>query len=233
MYKIKKIKYCFSNNLISTGLEPSKNIIPTWYKKGKNNIEESQDPFNTKTFKSCIPFFDSLVSGYTLLTTQDIYVEYKNNSYSITHSLENNLLTEIQLRDSEILIPVPSGYSGIFHFVWMTNAYLETPKGYSLLITHPFNRYDLPFITSTAIVDCDKVAMVPGRIPFFLQLGFSGLIPVGTPIAQVFPFKREPWGHQIDQSLVKTTQKASLDANRTRGSIRFYKNNWWSKKSYE
>jgi hypothetical protein len=167
------------------------------------------------------------------LTTQDIYLEYKNNSYSITHSLENNLLTEIHLRNSEILIPVPNGYSGIFHFVWMTNAYLETPKGYSLLITHPFNRYDLPFITSTAIVDSDKFAMVPGRIPFFLQLGFSGLIPAGTPIAQVFPFKREPWVHQIDQSLVEKTQKPSLDANRTRGSIRFYKNNWWSKKSYE
>jgi hypothetical protein len=32
-----------------------------------------------------------------------------------------------------------------------------------------------------------------GNIPFFIKEGFSGVIPKGTPIAQVIPFKRESW----------------------------------------
>ena len=33
---------------------------------------------------------------------------------------------------------------------------IETPPGYSMLITHPFNRPDLPFTTLTGLVDCDR-----------------------------------------------------------------------------
>ena len=32
----------------------------------------------------------------------------------------------------------------------------EMPAGYSLLITHPFNRHDLPFVTLTGLVDADS-----------------------------------------------------------------------------
>jgi hypothetical protein len=34
-------------------------------------------------------------------------------------------------------------------------------------------------------------------MPFFLIIGFSGVIPAGTPYVQMIPFKREDWASEI------------------------------------
>ena len=39
-----------------------------------------------------------------------------------------------------------------FHNLWT----IEAPEGYSVLFTHPVNRFDLPFTTLTGMVDCDR-----------------------------------------------------------------------------
>jgi hypothetical protein len=104
-----------------------------------------------------------------------------------------------------------------------------TPSGYSLWITHPSQRYDLPFTTVTGFVDTDKF---PNRLflPFFLKDNFEGLIPEGTPIAQIIPIKREVW----------ESEKSDYDPNSdyihrnmmTLNLFRTYKNKFWSKKEY-
>jgi len=39
------------------------------------------------------------------------------------------------------------------------------PAGYSLLITHPFNRHDLPFVTLTGLVDADSLLRQFHQLP--------------------------------------------------------------------
>jgi hypothetical protein len=34
---------------------------------------------------------------------------------------------------------------------------------------------------------------VAGNIPFFIKEGFTGIIPKGTPIAQIIPYERQEW----------------------------------------
>ena len=71
---------------------------------------------------------------------------------------------------------------------------IETPPGYSLLVTHPVNRYDLPFTTLTGLVDTDlyknDFINFPAR---WRDGGFNGVLPKGTPVAQCLPVKRELW----------------------------------------
>jgi hypothetical protein len=76
---------------------------------------------------------------------------------------------------------------------------IETPAGYSLLFTHPFNRDDLPFTTIAGMVDTDSytdnLINFPAR---WHDPNFSGVLPKGTPVAQCIPVKRELWTSQCE-----------------------------------
>jgi hypothetical protein len=73
---------------------------------------------------------------------------------------------------------------------------IETPKGYSCLFVQPFHR-DSAFTILPGVVDTDKYVQ-PVNFPFVLNdIKWEGLIPAGTPIAQVIPFKREDWNMEI------------------------------------
>jgi hypothetical protein len=66
------------------------------------------------------------------------------------------------------------------------------------LITHPINRYDLPFTSVSGLADYD-VYPLPGNVSFHIKEGFEGTIPAGTPIMQIIPIKREDWEHNINE----------------------------------
>jgi hypothetical protein len=60
-----------------------------------------------------------------------------------------------------------------------------------LFATHPVNREDLPFRTISGLVDADRFH--DGGINFpaiWTRPEFSGLLPAGTPVAQVFAVPR-------------------------------------------
>ena len=65
-------------------------------------------------------------------------------------------------------------------------------KGYSVLITHPFNRDDLPFRTLTGLVDVDLYKSNTIQFPaIWIDESFKGILKKGTPIAQCVPIKRD------------------------------------------
>ena len=61
---------------------------------------------------------------------------------------------------------------------------------------------------------------------------FEGLIPKGTPIAQVIPFKRDSWEMEIGST---EDQKSSHQIRLQLESKFFdiYKTMWWNKKEYK
>jgi len=106
---------------------------------------------------------------------------------------------------------------------------VETPGGYSCLFTPPLNNEDSPIIPFSGIVDTDSYS-APVNFPFQLKEGFRGLIPAGTPLIQVLPFKRESWKMQIE---IGRTAKI----NRIESSVQtifrnVYRNMHWNRKSY-
>jgi hypothetical protein len=124
-------------------------------------------------------------------------------------------------------MPTPEGhYPGVW--TWETPMQIITPKGYSVMFMHPTNRYDLPFITAGGTIDTDKNGGYGGSIPFYLQKGFEGMIPKGTPYLQIIPFKRENW-KKYDSPIRENI--LGVPAARTKG-MGYYKENNWAKKTY-
>jgi hypothetical protein len=93
------------------------------------------------------------------------------------------------------------------------------------------NRFDLPFTTMSGIADTDKHPLGAGNMPFFLKEDFEGFIPKGTPLFQVFPFKRDNWVSQEDPA---TYDKAITASKKARSmATGYYRKYVWVKKKYE
>jgi len=205
----------------------AKSEIPQWWKDG-----ESTYTIDGKTkmpgLKGCIPVLDVLMSGYLIKTSVDIYIsKNKDGLISIDYDKELTGRDPIGLRPDQLgaTIPRPAGHVRD-HLVWASNWGWKTPRGYSMLVTHPMNRWDLPFTTMSAIVDSDKFHG-PGNMPFFLKEGFEGLIPKGTPYLQLIPIKRKDWTAIFDPALIEFSKENGHD-----GANGNYKSSMWQKKIY-
>lgn len=214
----------------------ARHYLPEWYKKlpqwvtGKPEIMEDS-LVSSKGPKTCIPFLESFTSGYVLELNQDVQVKANQDGYAHVISYQYQDIPPLDIRDQRGLeeFPVPDGFSPA-QYVWKTHFAFKAPKGYSLLITHPFNRYDLPFYTLSGVVDADG-GMSTGSLPFYLRADFEGIIPKGTPIAQVLPFKRENWElDRDDANLSKLDEKLTYEANSVIAG--FYKKHIWKRKSF-
>jgi hypothetical protein len=220
--------------------KPTIKTLPEWYRKADRffrNPESKEHvigPDNGKilTYKSCPAMFDIMGSGYTLLTPCDI--EFFNNKDSIACKiLDPKYPTFCTPRDPMPQFENPHGYHQS-HFAWFSNWSVEVPEGYSVLYSQPFNRFELPFLTVSGIIDNDKVNL-PGSMPFFLQDNFTGIIPAGTPFVQLLPFKREDWtSEHIENDSMSIVKKVIENTKKYRvpnGGV--YKNKVWEPRKYE
>ena len=217
-------------------IKPSYEFIPEWYRKSSGNVRGTNSellPMNpsatNSTYKKCTPFFDSMTAGYMMYLTADIEVVKKeNNMPYIMWRPERKIITEHSQEQWEGL-PCPDGYSP-FVYKWHNQFNVNLPKDYSLMFLSPINRFDLPFLTVTGIVDCDTWT---GSVhfPFFIKNNFTGIIEKGTPITQMIPIKREHWQKehgQYDAKKVFSNQQNFYSTIK-----RSYKNNYWHRKEYK
>jgi hypothetical protein len=177
--------------------------------------------------KMCMPFLDSLTAGYFYLLEHDLLVELdKNGKPKLSWDSEVMIVDKRPTID----LPVPDNCHPI-HYGWRMNWYYETPPGYSVLITHPMNRHDLPFYTMSGIVESD-IWGLPVFTAFFLKKGFQGIIKKGTPIFQILPFKRDNWELEVDASIKKIDDHEFKAENRRSMLYGYYKKTAWRKKIF-
>jgi hypothetical protein len=144
-----------------------------------------------------MPFADSLSLGYIQESWQDIHfgvtpLDDGTAKFDYHFPTTPNIMGIRQ--PAKHSFPIPEEFYSFeltWHPVWIP----ELPEGYSALITHPFNRTDLPFHTLTGVLDSDTFTRTAegSNMPFLLKKGFTGVIKQGTPLYQIIPFKREDW----------------------------------------
>jgi hypothetical protein len=225
-----------SNDLMP---EPAVKFVPEWYKSlakhGDTNDQKNLNPVNQHgadgalvATKMCLPFYDAITSGYMALLNDDLIVKLDEEGFPTMSWKSGGLLID---KRPTIEVAVPYKHHPL-HFGWRMNFYYKTPENYSLLMTHPMNRFDLPFTTMSGIVDSD-IWGLPVFIAFFLKTGFEGVIPKGTPIMQLVPIKRNSWNLEIDNS-ESTYEQHDFDAEKRRSRVYgYYKKNVWQKKEYD
>ena len=238
---MKKIKFQPSSReteLSANSPKPSKAYIPDWYKSinpvNKNKPEFGSDGIQKNTnIKMCMPFLDSFTTGYIQETWTEIYInieELDDKTYKVEFGFSSG--PEIMsYREKPTTLKISDEYFPI-EFIWIQHWVPIVPEGYSVLHTHPLNRFDLPFMSLSGVVDSDKWSHeYAGAYPFFLKKEYNGkIIPIGTPMFQMIPIKREPW----ESSLTVFNPEEVLQ--KTNFARRFiydaYKNNFWTKKNY-
>jgi hypothetical protein len=227
-----------SANNDSTIPVPAKKIIPEWfanakkYWKDENNQEFIVAPGEKGLgFKSCPALLDIFSSGYLLVTPCDVVVYKQDNKRLVVSAQGFDDFCESRPYMGEFNYPY--GY-GTDSFHWFPNWGFDLPKGYSALVLHPLNRYELPFLTTNGIIDSDKYGS-PGLMPFFLKEDFTGIIPKGTPFAQIIPFKREDWKAEYkflkEEEMIARHEKTAGQYRVPFGGI--YKRQTWVQKKYE
>jgi hypothetical protein len=187
-------------------LEPvvASKMLPEWYKAQPATEYIFPDDKNKDlTIKRCVPFLDAMSVGYYLVTTIDHFVEWDGDKPIIKHEDQRSISSHEVTQFKEFLIPYDYALPA---YKWNNPYLIKTPKGYSVKFSHPSNFLHLPFISLSGVVDTDDFFNVVS-FPFFIKRGFSGLIPKGTPIIQIIPFKREEWNASIGTASADMKEK--------------------------
>lgn len=223
----KKIQFqAFDEYVEAAQADPTtaSSLLPEWYKKLSRYINNTDKPIKAlgrRDVKTCVPFRDAMVSGYMYLLPADVEVAISDTG-DIDFFYNRNLTFRVVEKRGNINdpnnqghgMPNPLGTSPIM-FAWSAMWGTKTNKKDSILITHPLNRHDLPFVTTSGIIDSGYFGAA-GNIPFFIKEGFVGIIPKGTPIAQIIPFQREDWvsekipSNRLEYSLFMTLRDTYL-----------------------
>lgn len=208
---------------------PAKKVIPDWYKNLESYMNGKKVPngegSNEATIKRCMPVFDAVTAGYIITSPVDIFVSKKEGKFWYEWPSENAILFHpVEQAPNH---PLTNGEN---YPKWINPWAIETPKGYSCLFIPPVHREN-PFVVFEGIVDTDTYTNNV-NFPFVMtDLEFEGLIPAGTPIVQVIPFKRDEWVMRLgDQKEVeKATKIAGLLRKKFFDS---YKTQFRQEKSY-
>jgi hypothetical protein len=217
---------------------PAKSYVPSWYKKIKP-VDKTKPEFRDDgmqvnvNLKQCMPFLDTLTTGYIQETWSDIHINVEENNGEYKVSIGYPMGPEqVNYRFTPTLLDITDEYFPI-EFIWIDPWVPKVPDGYSVLFSHPLNRFDLPFHTLSGIIDSDKFYHeINGAYPFFLKKEFNGvIIPAGTPMYQMIPLKRDSWEsstNEFDETKMlerkRSVRKYIYDA---------YRNYFWQKKDYK
>lgn len=196
--------------------KPADRFVPDWYKNLDSYMSGVKQPDGnggtSATAKRCMPIFDAFSGGYILTTYVDVWVKQVPQPPETTILDEN---TDMSIFPTQPFYEWPSFAPIAFHPIeqapthpakgthkisypkWINPWAIKTPPGYSVLFIQPMHR-DSVFTILPGIVDTDKYTS-PVNFPFALNNAdeFEGLIPAGTPMAQVIPFKRDSWNMEL------------------------------------
>jgi hypothetical protein len=186
--------------------KPASSFVPDWYKNLESYTGGEKKPSGigttTATIKRCMPVFDAITTGYIITTYTDIFISQKPIFDENNEKTENTMpwyewpsfvpigwhpLEQAPTHPNKNNLPEGGSYPKFIN-PWS----IQTPPGYSVLFTAPMHRESV-FTILDGVVDTDKYT-APVNFPFVLNdWKFEGLIPAGTPVAQVIPFKRDSW----------------------------------------
>lgn len=210
--------------------QPASKLIPEWYKNTGSYVGNEKKPNGnggtSATVKRCMPVFDAMTAGYIIESPADVFVSIKDGGQWFEWSDFNLIAFHPIEQAPEHPARKPYPYPK-----WNNPWSIKTPKGYSTLFVQPFHRESI-FTILPGVVDTDQYTP-PINFPFVINdPTFEGLIPKGTPIAQVIPFKRDSWAMNIG-SIKDLKNQASVTKRLQSKFFDRYKFMFWTRKEYK
>ena len=181
-----------------------------------------------------MPVFDAISAGYIIPTYMDVYVsqkEQEDGSFHPHYEWPGGIPLHFHPIEQAPNHPGNPGHK-VSIPKWLNPWSISLPKGYSALYVPPMHRENKYFTVLPGIVDNDEYTP-PVNFPFVLtDINFEGMIPAGTPMVQIIPFKRDSWEMVMGNQQDLKNQKSVTDRI---GSAFFdaYKNKFRQIKEYK
>jgi hypothetical protein len=184
-----------------------------------------------------MPIFDTMTSGYVFYSPCDIYVDATDPEklvFSIPASLKKVLSTlfsqHAREQYSDYPIDTDLYHKDLLriHTLWTVG----TEEGYSTLFMDPMHKDPNPINVFAGIIDTDKFVS-NGHFSFLVRKNFQGIIKQGTPLVQMFPYKRDSWEMNmvIGEESKRVQEKQALSLRST--FYNSYKNKFRANKEYK
>jgi len=230
--------------------EPIKINVPEWFKKLNHEL-------GNFTIKGCIPFLETLTTGYLLKFPQDMFLNHnatnpetkikdtfhrwglkEESDYLRANGINLNsgpdLHTIDQLGGKEGGCPFVEQNKKLPFYKVLNPWYIKTPPGYSCLFVPPLNNPDDRFFPLAGIVQTDTFTH---EINFPIVINgdkypeLKTVIKKGTPLVQVIPFKREDW--KMEVKTWSSQERRGKFHLYLRNFFRTYRDRHWSKTSWK
>jgi hypothetical protein len=210
---------------------PARNLLPEWFKKTHSYLNDKKEfltgQATTATVKKCVPVFDAITAGYIILSPTDLQITQTPQGPKFMWPYSDLINSQSNLQaffypDIDQINPI---------YKWRNKWSIKTPKGYSCFFMPPMHREKQPFRILEGVVDTDNY-QIPVEFPFVLNdANFEGIIPAGTPIAQVVPFKRDGFEMEIKPFNYASHKKSFATLRQT--FFNGYRDRFWSRKEYK
>jgi len=192
-----------STKAFITPIIPASQALPTWYKDMSNSIEDAP-PWDNHNIKSCMPMFDAMTQGYIVPLWSDLHVsvdkDYETGQWAPRFTW--GVYAEEVIAPHGLLqtggLPIIEKSVGGRSFKFLNPWVIQTPKDYSTLFVPPLNNGNDLFEPISAVVATDAYKNQI-NLPFVWKgpVDWEGVIPQGTPLVQLIPFKRVDFQHEI------------------------------------
>ena len=212
---IKKIEFIKTSDKVSDLYYPvpASKEIPDWYKNISSYIGGEKAIIGKgetlATIKKCMPVFDSISSGYILKTYCDIEILWDGITYEF---ITSPYYGDVIVGHSASQVVGHPGVDNKHTFVpKLLNVWaVKTLQGYSSLILPPMHRDNIINIFP-GIIDSDSFNDAT-NFPFTVNTKEERvLIPAGTPVAQIIPFKRENWEMSVNHNPKDSIKSSNCD----------------------
>lgn len=227
-----KISFLNEKQLDNTAPVLAKDNLPDWYKSTQpyiNNVKQTGfingSFLTTATVKKCMPVFDVMTAGYLICSWADIKIYREGNE--VCYEVEENILAQHSPLQAGNHFAVDKNDDLVAKFI---NTWgIKTPEGYSCLFMPPAHRQNIISIMP-GVVDTDTYNLAV-HFPFVLSdRNFEGVIPKGTPLVQVIPFKRDEWEMEVKD--IEPDVQTDLFNKLHEKEFNGYKTFFWEQKKY-
>jgi len=229
-------KYLLSNPTLP---KPIKVNIPKWFK-------ELEHTHNNLTVKGCMPFLDTLTTGYVLSLPQDFILRHNviedgqpttifqpSVKDGLDINLNRNGILDQHPREQFLNSPLDHKNLNLSAHKILNPWIIKTPPGYSCLFVPPLNNTDDRFSIIPGIVDTD-IFKHEINFPFIVNGDkyptLDTVLQKDLPYVQIIPFKRDNWISKVSE---KTENDKIVYWEYLTKQFQVYKNKIWHKKSWK
>ena len=200
----------------------AKKAQPEWWKKTK--VFADVQGAKSQTIRACPAMDDWLKTGWIIESQHDIEVINGNEDGvpDRNFKVKTNPVGKIASPNhphSQLVSFTPWGLPGKIRDAFKLRApwNVKTPPGYSCLYLDPFLHSNKFFSVWQGIIDTDKFRTNQdnAQMIFYPKVDHSFIIPKGTALCQIIPFKRETWTatYQLASDKSWHTNKSRITQN--------------------